>query len=304
MVRIQVWEQRLLRMMADGQVVPGFYHAGRGHEAIAAGACAALRADDFIMYDHRGCGQQIAKGLPLEQAFGDLLENTAGSTRGLGAGIIHMASPELGILGQSGTLGATFPIAAGAALSAKYRGTDQVCVSFFGDGTSNRGTFHEAANAAALWHLPVVFVCENNGWAISTSVVRSTAQGAIAPRAAGYGIPGHTVDGRDVWEVHQVVAEAVEAARAGGGPTLIEARVERLRGHFMGDPETYRDKLDAAEHDPILRFAGVLTRDGLAAEADLEAVRRAAEAEVEDAAELALAAPLPAPERLHEGVYA
>jgi TPP-dependent pyruvate/acetoin dehydrogenase alpha subunit len=306
MVRIAAWERRLFQLMAEGHVEPGVYHPGRGHEAVAAGACAALRADDYIMYDHRGCGQQIAKGLPLEEAYGDLLENVAGSTRGLGAGIIHMVSPERGILGQSGTLGAAFPIAAGAALSARYRGTDQLCLCFFGDGTANRGTFLEAANAAALWRLPVVWLCENNGWAISTSVARSTA-GSIAARAAGFDMPGHTIDGRDVVEVYEVVAAAVARARAGGGPTLIEARLERLRGHFMADPERYRPKFEEAErdaNDPILRCAARLTGDHGCDPRALEAIRASAADEVEAAAERALAAPKPGPERLFEGLYA
>jgi acetoin:2,6-dichlorophenolindophenol oxidoreductase subunit alpha len=307
MVRINSWEQRLMRMMADGQVAPGFYHPGRGHEAVAAGACASLRVDDYIMYDHRGCGQQIAKGLSLTEAFGDLLENVAGSTGGLGAGIIHMASPELGILGQSGTLGAAFPIAAGAALSAKYRGTDQVCVCFFGEGASNRGTFHEAANAASLWDLPVVWLCENNGWAISTSVQKSTALGAISQRAAAYGMPGRVIDGRDVFEVYEAVALAVDDARAGRGPTLIEARLERLRGHFMGDPESYRPKFEGAtrdDNDPILRCAIRLLSDYDYTTADLESVQATVDAEVEAAATAALAAELPPLERLFEGLYA
>lgn len=306
MVRIQAFEQRLYQMMSDGLIAPGVYHPGHGHEGIAAGACAALRTDDFIMYDHRGCGQQLAKGLPLEEAFGDLLENVAGSTRGMGAGIIHMISPEHGVLGQSGTLGACFPIAAGAALSARYRGTDQVCVCFFGDGTSNRGTFQEAANAVSLWRLPVVWLCENNGWAITTSVQRSTA-GRIADRALGYDMPGVTVDGRDVAEVYGAVATAVERARAGDGPTLIEARVERLRGHFMADPERYRPKFAGAErdaNDPILLCAQRLLAEHGCAAGTLDALREQAVAEVAAAAERALAAPMPGRERLFEGLYA
>jgi pyruvate dehydrogenase E1 component alpha subunit len=307
MVRIQAWEQRLMRMMGEGQVAPGFYHPGRGHEAVAAGACEPLREADYIMYDHRGCGQQLAKGLPLSQAFGDLLENVAGSTRGLGAGIVHMASPKLGILGQSGTLGGAFPIAAGAAFSAHYRGSDQVCICFFGEGASNRGTFHEAANFASVWKLPVIWLCENNGWAISTSVERSTATGGVSQRAAAYGMPGEVVDGRDVFAVHGVVAAAVERARRGEGPTLIEARLQRLRGHFMGDPEPYRAKFEGAtrdENDPIVRCAALLQAEYGCGEEQLARIQSVAEAEVEDAAKVALAAALPGPERLMEGLYA
>ena len=239
MLRIVLWEQRLLRMIDEGKV-SGFYHAGRGHEAIAVGACAALVRSDYIMYNHRGCGQQIAKGLPLDKLYGDFLANTAGTTKGLGAGIVHIAWPELGILGQSGTLGGCFPIAAGAALSAKYQGQDRVCLCFFGDGTGNRGTFHESANAAGVWKLPVIWLCENNGWAVSVATADSTAVSDLTLRAAGYGMPGVCVDGTDVAAVYDAVSTAVVRARAGDGPTFIEAKVQRFRGHFEGDPETYR----------------------------------------------------------------
>ena len=301
MLRIMVWEQGLLRMIDEGKV-SGFYHSGRGQEAVAVGACAALRRDDFLMYDHRGCGQPIAKRLSHSK-----LANMEGTTRGLGAGIVHIAWPELGILGQSGTLGGCFPIAAGAALSAKYRGTDQVCLCFFGEGTGNRGTFHEAANAAGLWKLPVVWLCENNGWAVSVSARDSTAVEDLTLRAAGYAMPGVRVDGNDVVAVYEAVSEAVGGARAGAGPSFIEARVQRFRGHFEGDPESYRTKEEVAEakrNDPILRLASRLVGEAIATEADLEDVRARVQAEVDEAAAVALAAPMPARERLYEGVYA
>jgi TPP-dependent pyruvate/acetoin dehydrogenase alpha subunit len=306
MLRIVLWEQRLLRMIDEGKV-SGFYHAGRGHEAIAVGACAALRLDDYIMYDHRGCGQQIAKGLPLVKLYGDFLANTAGTTRGLGAGIVHIAWPELGILGQSGTLGGCFPIAAGAAFSAKYRGTDQVCVCFFGEGTANRGTFHEAANVASLWKLPVVWLCENNQWAVSLSFRDSTAVDDLTLRAVGYGMPGVRIDGTDVVEVYESVSAAVARARAGEGPTLIEATVERFRGHFEGDPEPYRTKTEVEEakkKDPLERLKARLLGEGIATQHDLDVIRDRVQGEVDTAAEEALRAPMPAPERLYEGVYA
>ena len=303
--RVMLWEQRLLRMMEEGKV-SGFYHAGRGQEAVPVGACAALRPDDYIMYAHRGCGYMVAKGVPLSKLYGDFLANVEGTTRGLGAGIVHIAWPELGVLGQSGTLGGCFPIAAGAGLSIKYRGTDQVVVCFFGDGTSNRGTFHEAANVAALWKLPVVWLCENNLYAVSVRVNNSTSVADIADRAAAYGMPGVVVDGMDVLAVHEVVAEAVARARRGEGPSLIEAKTYRFRGHFEGDPQPYRSQEEVEEwkkRDPILLLSARLLAEGMASEEDLAAVRTKVQAEVEEAAEVALRAPMPSPSRLYEYLY-
>ena len=304
MTRIVLWEQKLLRMIEEGRV-SGFYHSGRGQEAIPVGACAPLRPDDYIMYAHRGCGYMIAKGLSLSKLFGDFLANTHGTTRGLGAGIVHIAWPELGILGQSGTLGGCFPIAAGAALSARYRGTDQVCVCFFGEGTANRGTFHEAANAAGVWKLPVIWLCENNKYAVSVPAFESTAVENVADRAAGYGMPGVVIDGMDVVAVYEAVSTAVERARRGDGPTLIEAKCYRLRGHFEGDPEPYRTKEEVEQwrrRDPLVTLTERLQSEGVAADR-LEEMRARVRKEVDEAADRAMAAPLPGPDRLFEFVY-
>lgn len=306
MLRIATWEQKLLRFIDEGKT-SGFYHPGRGQEAVAVGACAALRPDDYIMYDHRGCGHLIAKGLPLVKLFGDFLGTVAGATRGLGAGIVHVAWPELGILGQSGTLGGCFPIAAGAALSAKYRGTDQVVLCFFGEGTGNRGTFHEAANAAALWKLPVIWLCENNQYAISTHVSASTSVENVADRAAAYGMPWRVVDGMDSVAVYAATAEAVSRARGGAGPSLIEAKTYRFRGHFVGDPEPYRAPEEVAawkRRDPITTLGARLLAEGIATEQALEAIRLSVQREVDEAAATAAQAALPPRERLYQGVYA
>ncbi|MDP8940712.1 MAG: thiamine pyrophosphate-dependent dehydrogenase E1 component subunit alpha, partial [Actinomycetota bacterium] len=261
MLRAMLWEQKLLRLIDEGKV-SGFFHAGRGQEAVPVGAIAALRDDDYLLYAHRGCGYMIAKGLPMSKLFGDFLANTEGTTRGLGAGIVHIAWPDLGILGQSGTLGGAFPIAAGAGLSAKYRGTDQVVMCFFGEATQNRGTFHEALNVIALWKLPVILVCENNQWAVSVSAAESTSVEDVADRAKGYGIPGQVVDGMNVVAVNDAAREAVERARRGEGPTLIEAKTYRFRGHYEGDPASYREKQDLEKwqkRDPILTLAKELS---------------------------------------------
>lgn len=307
MMRCMLWEQKLLRFIDEGKI-SGFYHAGRGQEGTQVGAVAALRPDDYMMYAHRGCGYMVARGMPMSKLFGDFLANTEGSTRGLGAGIVHIAWPELGILGQSGTLGGCFPIAAGAGLSAKYRGTDQVCLCFFGDGTANRGTFHEAANAASLWKLPVIWLCENNQWAVSVSVKEATATERIADRAVAYNMPGETVDGQDVVAVYEAVSRAVERARRGEGPSLIEAMTYRFRGHYEGDPDTYRDRKEVErwkrERDPILLLAERLKSDGLASDQDLEQIRAKVQSEVDSAAEEALKAPMPERERIFESVTA
>ena len=306
MIRVQLWEQKLLWFMDEGKV-SGFYHSGRGQEAIPVGACASLREDDYIMYAHRGMGYLIAKGLSMEKLFGDFLANTAGTTRGLGAGIVHIAWPELGILGQSGTLGGSFPISVGAALSAQYRGTDQVCVCFFGEGTSSRGTFHEALNAAALWNLPVIFLCENNGYAATVAATEMLSHPDVAAKAAGYGMRGLIIDGMDVELVRDTVAEAVQRARAGDGPTLIEAKTYRFRGHYEGDPQTYRSRAEVDEwrkRDPIASYANHLTSTGRFSPEDLESVRNQVQVEVEAAAEVALRAPMPNDDRIFQYVYA
>jgi pyruvate dehydrogenase E1 component alpha subunit len=306
MLRACLWEQRLLRFIEAGET-SGFYHAGRGHEAVAAGACQPLCHDDYLLYDHRGMGHAIAKGIPLSVLFGDFLGRMCGSTRGLGAGIVHIAWPPLGILGQSGTLGGSFPLAAGAGLSARLRGTDQVALCFFGDGAANRGTFHEAANVAALWRLPVVWLCENNEYAVSVPFSASTSVPNIADRASAYGMPGVVVDGMDVVAVHDAVTAAVDRARSGGGPTLVEAKTYRFRGHYEGDPGTYRSKEEVErwrQRDPIVLHGRRLLDDGIASQAELAALRERIATEVEEAAQEALASPLPEPSRVLEGVYA
>lgn len=302
----QQWEQQLLRFLGDGKV-SGFYHAGRGHEALEVAATLALRADDYLLYDHRGCAHMIAKGMSLVELYGDFLGNDKGSTKGLGAGIVHIADPAHGVLGQSGTLGGGHVLAAGAGLSIKIRKTDQVAVNFFGDGAANRGTFHEGANVAGAWKLPVIFVLQNNGWAISTPQSRVTAVESFVERAAGYGMAGVRIDGMDPWAVYTTMAEAVERARTGGGPTLIEGMVVRQRGHYEGDPMSYRpeEELERAKgQDPVPATRQRLLDEGVLDEAGLAALEEEALAEVAAAADEALTGKLPGPERLDEGIYA
>lgn len=307
MQRCAVWEQRLLRMIEEGRV-SGFFHSGRGQEGAQVGAIAAMADHDYLLYAHRGCGYMVARGMPMDVLFADFIGSVKGSTKGLGAGIVHIAWPELGILGQSGTVGGSFPIAAGAGLSAKYRGTDQVTLCFFGEGTSNRGTFHESANAAGVWKLPVVWFCENNGWAVSTPFEKSTAVDRISKRAVAYGMPGVTVDGQDVLAVYDATRKAIARARRGDGPTLIEAVTHRFRGHFEGDPGRYRDRDELArlrnERDPVTLLADRIRTESIATDAELAAIRERVEAVVEEAAQKALAGGMPTRERIFQFVHA
>lgn len=306
MYQVQQWEKRLLQFLDDG-LVSGFYHAGRGHEALEVASMFALRRDDYLLYDHRGCGHMIAKGMDLVSLFGDFLANDKGSTKGLGAGIVHIADPDRGVLGQSGTLGGGHVLAAGAGLSIKLRGTDQVVTNFFGDGAANRGTFHEGANAAGAWKLPVIYIVQNNGWAISTPQDRVTAVKSFAERAAGYGMRGVSIDGMDPFAVYETMVSAVEQARAGGGPTLIEGKVVRFRGHFEGDPGSYRPEEELAQGkalDPVITTRARLIAEKTADEQQLTGLEQEVDAEVEAAAKEALAGTMPGRERLAEGAYA
>jgi len=296
------WEAMLLRLIEEG-VVSGIYHAGRGHEGSEVGAVTALRKDDYLFYDHRGCGHLIAKGADMVALYGDFLGNELGSTRGLGAGIVHVCDPEHGIMGQSGTLGRGQLLATGAALSAKLRGTDQVSMHFFGDGSSNLGTFHESANVAGAWKLPVIFVVQNNGWAVSVPVEYSTAGGGFARRADAYAMPGVVVDGTDAFAVHEAAVAAVERARRGEGPTLIEAKLARMRGHFEGDPDNYRAKQAQGDNDPLVKTRRRLLEEGVVDETYLGKLELAVREQVQAAVDTARQGKMPERKRIFEGLY-
>jgi TPP-dependent pyruvate/acetoin dehydrogenase alpha subunit len=306
MLRVALWEQRLLRFIEEGRT-SGFYHAGRGQEATAVGAVSALRKDDYLLYDHRGMGHAITKGVPTDKLFADFLGFAEGTTRGLGAGIVHIAWPEVGVLGQSGTLGGSFPVASGAGVSIRYRETDQVVLCFFGEGASNRGTFHEAANVAALWNLPVIWLCENNGYAVSVSAADSLSVPQVADRASAYGMPGVIVDGMNPEAVYLAVTTAVERARNGGGPSLIEAMTYRYRGHYEGDPQSYRTAEEVAlwqAKDPLLVYPSLLLASGVVTQDWLDATRAEISVEIDQSAERALQGALPPDDRIFEYVYA
>jgi acetoin:2,6-dichlorophenolindophenol oxidoreductase subunit alpha len=278
----------------------GFWHPGLGQEGIQAGAVSALRRDDYLFYAHRGLGYALAKGMSPVTLLADLFGRAGGSVGGKGGGTVHFVDPELGVLGQGGTVGSSFVLGAGAGISAQMLGTDQVVAIFFGDGAAARGTFHEAALTASVWKLPLVWICENNGWAISVPIAEQSPTEDIADRAAAYGVPGVVVDGQDAVAVREATEEAVARARAGEGPTLIEAKTLRIRGHFEGDKQAYREDLvDGLDvpRDPLK----ILRERVPAGEADrLDAE---AKAEAEAALEQVLAMPPGDPDVVTDGVW-
>jgi pyruvate dehydrogenase E1 component alpha subunit len=300
MLRIRRFEERLAEESARGNI-PGLLHLYVGEEAVAVGACSALRKEDYITSTHRGHGHCIAKGGDLRKMMAELFAKETGYCKGRG-GSMHIAAPDIGIVGCSAIAGAGIPIAAGVGLSSKLRKTDQVCVSFFGDGASNTGAFHEGMNLASLWELPVVYVLENNLYAISTPAVRSSKLKNISDRAAAYGMRSAVADGMDVLSVYQAVSEAVERARKGQGPTLVECKTYRFRGHHEGDPkkgEIYRTKQEMDEwekRDPIIRLADKMIKDRKATQAELDAINQETTKEIEDAVAFAKESPSPNPD--------
>jgi pyruvate dehydrogenase E1 component alpha subunit len=304
MVRIRVFEERVQELFA-ARKLPGFVHVYLGEEAVAAGVCAALRPSDYITSTHRGHGHAIAKGVALDRLMAELYGKETGVCAGRG-GSMHVADFGLGMLGANGIVAAGCGLAAGAAFSARYRGSGQVAVCFFGDGGINKGSFHEAANFASVMRLPVVFVCENNRFAQYTAYERTTAITDLAQRASGYGMHGTTVDGNDVVAVLAAAGAAVERAREGDGPSLLNMETYRYGGHFVGDAEEYRTKEDVAgwrERDPIRRLETQLVDAGRSDEKRLEIVWTEAAREVAEAERFAEESPYPDPATALEGVF-
>jgi pyruvate dehydrogenase E1 component alpha subunit len=305
MATIRAFEERVAREFKTGEV-PGFVHMYIGEEGVATGVCANLRDDDCITSTHRGHGHAIAKGCDLKAMMAEIYGRETGLCRGRG-GSMHVADFTRGMIGANAIVGGGIALATGAALSAQVRGTDQVAVAFFGDGAANQGVLHESLNLAAIWRLPVVYVCENNGFAESTPAAYATSVEDVAARASAYGIPGAIVDSRDVLAVYEVAGEAVERARRGDGPTLLEAKTYRIHGHFEGDPELYRgddERREARERDPVPRLRERMLADGTASDADLHEMEAEILAEIDAAIEYAKASPWPDPRELTRYVYA
>jgi pyruvate dehydrogenase E1 component alpha subunit len=307
MLKIRFFEERIVDLYARG-LVPGLAHLYIGEEATAAGVCSTLREDDYITSTHRGHGHVIAKGADLRLMMAELFGKKTGYCKGKG-GSMHIADMEIGILGANGIAGGGLPIALGSAWSAKWRGTDQVTVSFFGDGASNNGTFHESLNLASVHKLPVIFVCENNLYGISVSQQQHQAIKDISIRATSYEMSGVTVDGNDVLEVYEAASKAIGRARAKEGPTLIECKTYRWRGHHEGDPNQggrYRTKEDIAvwkKKDPIERLFKRLLADKTLTKKKMASIEKQILQEIDEAVTFANESVFPATEELYEDVY-
>jgi TPP-dependent pyruvate/acetoin dehydrogenase alpha subunit len=307
---LRMWQIRHfeLRAMAlfEEKLIRGSVHPYIGMEAIAVGVCAALREDDYITSTHRGHGHCVAKGLDLKLMMAEIIGREDGYCRGRG-GSMHITAMDKGMLGADAIVAGSSAMAVGAAHGLRLQGRDNVVVCFFGDGASNQGILHEACNLAAVLSAPVIYVCENNEWAISTPAAASTKIANIADRAAGYGMPGVVVDGNDVLAVREVTREATERARAGDGPTLIEAKSYRVTPHSAATKTDLRppEDLDAwRARDPILGFSRYLSEKIGVEPARVEEIEAQAEQDVADAVEFALASPRPEPETALEDVYA
>ena len=287
-------------------LIHGTMHLSIGQEASAVGAVAPLRADDYILSTHRGHGHCIAKGADPKFMFAEFFGKDNGYCRGRG-GSMHIADVAGGNLGANGIVGGGLPIAVGVGLSARMRRSGQVCMVFFGDGASNEGAFHEALNLAAIWRLPVVFVCENNQYGMSMSTARSMPVANVADRAAAYAMPGHVIDGNDFLAVYETAHAACQAARAGDGPSLLECKTYRLRGHSKSDRNLYRTKDEIESwraRDPIPRLRDTLVAACRMTEARAAAIEAEAGAEIEAAVEFARTSPDPDPHDLERDVYA
>jgi len=304
MLEIRYFEEKVMDLLSR-DIVKGASHLYVGEEAVAVGACAAIRKDDYITSTHRGHGHCIAKGGDMKLMLAELCGKATGYCKGRG-GSMHIADVRAGNLGATGIVGSNIPVATGAGLSIKLRKTDQVVLCFFGDGAANTGAFHESLNMASIWKLPVVYICENNLYGMSVSVKRAFPFEDIAERAKGYNIPGVIADGMDVLNVKEVVGKAVERARRGEGPTLVECKTYRYYGHSRSDPRIYRTREEEKiwrARDPIKTFAEKLIKEGILTPEKLKKLEDQVAKEIEEAEEFALSSPYPPVESLYDDVY-
>jgi acetoin:2,6-dichlorophenolindophenol oxidoreductase subunit alpha len=305
MTLVREFEMRAIEERRGG-LIPGFIHSCVGQEATAVGAGLALKQDDVITSTHRGHGHLLGKGGDPKYMMAELAARTAGYCKGRG-GSLHIADFELGILGANGIVGGGFPAATGAALAFSMRKEDRVALCFFGDGAANEGTFHESLNMAGLWKLPVIFFCENNLYGEGTPQSKSTPIADVAIRAAGYGFPGVIIDGNDPVAVYQATKDAAELARTGGGPTLIEGKTYRFRGHYEGDPQVYRlpgEMEEWQKRDPIPTFRQRLLDSLVFAEEEIVDLEASVQNQLDEAVAFAGSAPIPEVEEALAGVYA
>jgi pyruvate dehydrogenase E1 component alpha subunit len=305
MLMVRAFEEKAGELHAQN-LLPGNVHLSLGQEASSVGTCSVLKDDDYITTTHRGHGHLVAKGGNLNKMFAELMGKATGYCKGKG-GSLHIADFSIGILGANGIVGGGFPIIVGAGISIKLRKSKQVGLVFFGDGAANRGTFHEALNMAAVYRLPVIFLCENNLYAGTSPASRFLAGGSVAGRAAAYGIRGYEADGNDIMAVRKTVAKAVERARNGKGPSIVECHTYRYSGHFQGEPQKYRTQKEVEatrkQRDPIEAFKKQLTKEGtLTGKIDKE-IRERVINSIESAVQDAADAPYPKPEDALEDIF-
>lgn len=304
MVTIRHFEDTVYYMFLEGKL-PGTVHLYQGQEAIAAGVCANLRKEDVIFSTHRADGHAIAKGVSLDSCMAELFGKVTGCCKGKG-GAMHLGDMDVGMPPAIAIVGGGLPLATGCGLAFKYRKQDNVSVAFFGDGAANEGAFHESVNMAAIWNLPVIFVCENNLYGASTHVSKVMKPKHIADRAAAYGIPGIIVDGNDVFAVYRATDEAVKQARSGGGPVLLECKTYRRGGHSRGDSNQYRDKKEEAEwlkRDPVVIAREELKKSGILKDIDINDIAEKVKAEIEKSIRFAEESPLPVPEDIFKDLW-
>lgn len=307
MLTIRSFEEKAIELF-EHNLIRGNIHPCIGQEAVSVGVCLALRRDDYMLNTHRGHGNCIAKGADIKRMMAELLGKSTGYCKGKG-GSMHIADFEGGNLGANGIVGGGLPIAVGAGISIQNRGTDQVVACFFGDGAVNQGTFHESMNLAAIWKLPVIFICENNQYALSTPIHEAISILKISDRALGYGIQGITIDGNDVTEIYIQMREAVERARSGKGPTLLDCVTYRFFGHFTGDPGrgiTYRSREEMEEwleRCPIKRLREYLFREGLLSDEKEKEIQSNVKRSIEEAVRFAQESPFPDPEEATQDLF-
>ena len=304
MLLIRKFEEKVSQLFAEGEI-PGFVHLYLGEEAIAVGVCSNLRKDDFITSTHRGHGHLIAKGGNPRLMMAELFGKKTGYCKGKG-GSMHIADLDLGILGANGIVGGGIPIAVGAAYSAYLRGTSQVTVAFFGDGASNKGVFHESLNMSSAWSLPVIFICENNQFGVSTHISRITNEENLSKRAVGYGIPGVRVNGNDVIAVQEAAKKAIDRARNGEGPSLIVADTWRHHGHFEGENVSYcsqEERNTWKEKCPLLSFAKLIKKEFTLNDSDLKKYSDEIDILLDETVSFARKSDFPAPEEALDDLF-
>ena len=306
MVRIRLFEEKVGELFLGGEI-PGFVHLYIGEEAIATGVCANLKTDDYLTSTHRGHGHCIAKGAVIKPMMAEIFGKITGYCKGKG-GSMHIADFSVGMLGANGVVGGGINLAVGAALASKMKKSNQVAVTFFGDGASNRGTVHEGMNMAAIWKLPVLFVCEHNQYASTTPSGFGVSVPDLSVRAQGYGIPSATVQGNDVFATHEASKKALAHIRSGKGPYMLEFKTYRVKGHFVGDPELYRSRQEVQEHfdndDPLKNFARVVLEKKWLPQKEMDTIFAAVKEEVATAVEDARKDPYPADSELFNDYYA